>query len=266
MKGLWYSGLGASLKKSRPSLTCAACRSVSAGSAGASKTRAMRFLIVERIPNGLAFSPMKRCSLFLFSLGWLIMSLATVALAQSLPGEWKHQDIGGVEVKGSATFERGVFTLQGTLDTWGTNDGFQFVWQPWRGDGQIVARVVTVANTSNHAKAGVMFRDSLAADARHAQACVTPVDGAQFLTRTETGGKTVSAKTGADKGKLPYWVKLVRAGDRFSGFESADGAQWRLIGATNVPMSAQVYVGLTTSSHQKTNLCQATLDHVTVKK
>ena len=67
-------------------------------------------------------------------------------------------------------------------------------------------------------------------------------------------------------GKLPYWVKLVRAGDTFSGFESADGAQWRLIGSTNVAMSAQIYVGLTTSSHQKTNLCQATLDKVAVTK
>lgn len=197
----------------------------------------------------------------------LLSSLAALmAKAESLPGDWKHQDVGAVEVKGGATFDGGVFTLQGTLDTWGTNDGFHFVWQRWRGDGQIVARVLTVANTASHAKAGVMFRESLAANARHAQACVTPVDGTQFLTRAETGGKTTSAKTGADKGKLPYWVKLVRAGNTFSGFESADGQQWRLIGSTNVAMSAQVYVGLTTSSHQKTNLCQATLDKVAVTK
>lgn len=197
----------------------------------------------------------------------LILLLSSlVAKAESLPGDWKHQDVGVVEVKGGATFGGGVFTLQGTLDTWGTNDGFHFVWQPWRGDGQIVARVLTLENTASHAKAGVMFRESLAANARHAQACVTPVDGTQFLTRAETGGKTTSAKTGADKGKLPYWVKLVRTGNTFSGFESADGEQWRLIGSTNVAMSAQVYVGLTTSSHQKTNLCQATLDKVAVKK
>ncbi len=191
---------------------------------------------------------------------------ASVAEAESLPDDWKHLDIGAVAEKGGATHDGGVFTLQGTLDTWGTNDGFHFVWQAWRGDGQIVARVLTVKNTAGHAKAGVMFRESLAADARHAQACVTPVDGTQFLARTGTGGKTTSAKTGADPGKLPYWVKLVRAGDTFSGFESADGTQWRLIGSTSVAMSAQVYVGLTTSSHQKTNLCQATPDKVAVTK
>jgi hypothetical protein len=148
----------------------------------------------------------------------------------------------------------------------GTNDGFHFVWQPWRGDGQIVARVLAVENTAGHAKAGVMFRESLAADARHAQVAVTPVDGAQFLVRAKTGGKTTAATTGADKGRLPYWVKLVRNGESFAGFESAAGETWRLIGSNQVAMSAQVYVGLTTSSHQKTNLCQATLDKVAVTK
>jgi len=206
--------------------------------------------------------------LYLVTLLTLLLTspVVGVANADSLPTPWQHQDIGPVAVKGSATFDGGVFTIQGTLDTWGTNDGFYYVWQPWRGDGQIVARILTVANTAGHAKAGVMFRESLAADARHAQAAVTPVDGAQFLVRAETGGKTTAAHTGLDKGQFPRWVKLVRAGDAFSGFESADGEKWTQIGATNVPMSAQIYVGLTTSSHQKTNLCQATLDKVAVTK
>jgi regulation of enolase protein 1 (concanavalin A-like superfamily) len=196
----------------------------------------------------------------------LLTILPAVRAAESEPlsGPWKHQDIGAVEVKGSAAFAQDVFTLKGTLDTWGTNDGFHFVWQPLQGDGQIVARVLTVENTFNHAKAGVMFRESLAADAKHAQACVTPVDGTQFLARTETGGKTTSAKTGLDKGKLPYWVKLVRAGEKFSGYESADGEKWTLIGSTNLTMNSQAYVGLVTSSHQKTILCTATLDKVAV--
>ena len=112
------------------------------------------------------------------------------------------------------------------------NDGFYFVWQPLRGDGQIVARVLAVEKTMNHAKAGVMFRESLAVDARHATACVTPVDGTRFLSRPEAGGTTISAKTGLDNGKLPYWVKLVRTGDRFSGYESADGQKWTIIGST----------------------------------
>jgi hypothetical protein len=200
-------------------------------------------------------------------LGFLSASL-TIRAADSprLPSPWKHQDIGPVEVQGSASFNGGVFTLRGTLDTWGTNDGFHFAWQQLKGDGEVVARVLTVENTLNHAKAGVMFRETLAADARHAEACVTPVDGTQFLTRSEAGGKTTASVTGQDKGKLPYWVKVVREGNKFSGYESPDGQKWNLIGSTNISMSPQVYVGLVTSSHQKTTLCTATLDHVRVEK
>jgi regulation of enolase protein 1 (concanavalin A-like superfamily) len=185
-------------------------------------------------------------------------------LTNALFGPWYHQDIGAVEVKGGATFAKDVFTIKGTLDTWGTNDGFHFVWQPFNGNGTIVARVLTVENTQNHAKAGVMFRESLDADAKHAEACVTPVDGTQFLARTQTGGKTTSAHSGLDKGKLPYWVKLVRDGQKFSGYESVDGGKWTLIGSTNITMSGHTYVGLVTSSHQKAILCTATFDKVDV--
>ncbi len=191
-------------------------------------------------------------------------NLAAAAEAETLPGGWKHADIGAVEVKGSASVAQGVFNLKGTLDTWGTNDGFHFVWCPMRGDGEIIARVVSVENTMNHAKAGVMFRESLASDAKHAEACVTPVDGTQFLARVENGGKTSSAKTGLDKGKLPYWVKLVRAEDKFSGYESANGQNWNLIGFTNVVMKSEIVAGLVTSSHQKQTLCAATLDKVSL--
>jgi regulation of enolase protein 1 (concanavalin A-like superfamily) len=205
---------------------------------------------------------------FLFTCFTLLCTASQLASAEvsNLPAPWKHQDVGPVEVKGSATHERGVFTLRGTLDTWGTNDGFHFVWQPLRGDAAITARVLTVENTMNHAKAGVMFRESLAADAKHAEACVTPVDGTQFLTRLETAGKTATAHTGIDKGKFPYWVKLVREGSQFSGYESSDGQKWNLISSTNISMTEQVFVGLVTSSHQKTTLCTATMDNVKVQR
>ena len=61
---------------------------------------------------------------------------------ESLPAPWKHQDIGAVEVKGTAAFHDGGFTLKGSMDTWGTNDGFQFVWQPFRGDGDLMGQLI----------------------------------------------------------------------------------------------------------------------------
>lgn len=198
----------------------------------------------------------------------VLLTAGQAAGAESsiLPIPWKHQDVGPVEVKGSASYQKGVYTIRGTLDTWGTNDGFHFAWRPFKGDGEIVARVLTVENTMNHAKAGVMFRESLEASTKHAEACVTPVDGTQFLTRSAAGGKTAAATTGRDKGKLPYWVKVVRQGEKFSGYESADGEKWDLIGSATISMPERVYVGLVTSSHQKDKLCTATLDKVSLKQ
>src|SRR4051794_36509259 len=108
-------------------------------------------------------------------------AVAHAAEPATLPTPWQHQDIGAVQVKGDAKFNDHVFTISGTLDTWGTNVGFHFVWQSMRGDGEIIARVLTVENTFNHAKAGVMIREALTTDSKHAKACVTPVDGTQFL-------------------------------------------------------------------------------------
>jgi len=211
-----------------------------------------------------SFPQLSACALL--ALTALRVLQLSAADAGNLPVPWKHQDIGAVEVKGDAAFADGVFTVKGTLDTWGTNDGFHFVFQRFTGDGEIVARIMAVQNTQNHAKAGVMFRESLTAEARHAAQEVTPVDGVQFLVRAETGDKTTSAKTGLNKGVLPYWVKLVRTGNIFTGYESTDGRKWTATGTNTVSMSKEVYAGLVTSSHQKTVLCEASFDKVELSR
>jgi predicted amidohydrolase len=168
-----------------------------------------------------------------------------------LPEPWSHKDIGDVSVPGDARFADGTFTITGTLDIWGKADGFHFVYQPLDGDAEIIARVTAVENTNQHAKAGVMIRESLKADARHATMVVTPVDGTQFLRRHEPGGLTTNTNPERHRGQLPYWVKLVRKGDEFTAYESADGQDWVRADTDTVPMSGRVYIGLVASSHQK---------------
>ena len=182
----------------------------------------------------------------------------------SLLAMWAHRDIGDVSVKGDARLEEGTYTITGTLDIWGKADGFHFAYRPLDGDGQVVARVTACETTNNHAKAGVMIRESLDAGARHAAMVVTPVDGTQFLVRKEADNVTTVAKTGLNRGLLPYWIKLVRAGETFTAFESTDGKDWVKTGSETVPMARQVYVGLVASSHQKTVTNTVKLDHVTL--
>jgi hypothetical protein len=186
------------------------------------------------------------------------------AAAGALPARWSHQDIGDVAVPGSARHDDGTFSLAGTLDIWGPADGFHYAYLPLDGDGQIVARVTAIENTNNHAKAGVMIRESLAPEARHAAMVVTPVDGTQFLRRTEAGAATTNTNPHRNRGTLPCWVKLVRKGDEFSAFESLDGSEWVLAATATVPMSRQALIGLVSSSHQKAVTSAAKLDHVTL--
>jgi hypothetical protein len=191
-------------------------------------------------------------------------ALAADPVPNALPAPWAHGDVGDVAVKGDGRYADGVFTLVGTLDIWGKADGCHFAYQPLDGDGQIVARVTAVENTNQHAKAGVMIRESLDAGSRHATMVVTPVDGTQFLRRFVAGEVTTNTNPGRNRGLLPYWVKLVRAGDKFSAYESTDGKEWTLAGTDTVVMARRVQIGIVASSHQQTVTNTAKLDHVAV--
>src|SRR5207249_4148774 len=63
----------------------------------------------------------------------------------------------------------------------------------------------------------------------------------------------------------PYWVKLVRTGNTFSGYQSGDGANWILVGTDTITtMATGVYIGIAVTAHNNTILCTATLDNVSL--
>jgi hypothetical protein len=194
----------------------------------------------------------------------LLLSGAFVFAADPIPSPWKQQDLGAAEVAGTATAENGVFTLQGTMDIWGPADGGHVISQPLHGDGEIIARVISVENTANHAKGSVFIRESLEPGARHATLAVTPAEGTQFLSRVEANGVSTSQVTGKDKGRFPCWLKVVRQGKEFTGYESGDGENWTQVGKIELEIGPDTVVGLCATSHVKTTLCKAVFDSVKV--
>jgi hypothetical protein len=63
---------------------------------------------------------------------------------------------------------------------------------------------------------------------------------------------------------LSLWVKVVRTGSTFTGYQSEDGTNWTQVGSISVPaIGANAYVGLAVTSHNNGTLCTATLDNVT---
>ena len=84
-----------------------------------------------------------------------------------LPAPRLTMDIGNVGLAGSAAFSGGTYTLQGAgAGITGTADACRFVYQTASGDCDVIVRVESLTNTGTNAMAGVMIRESLAANAR----------------------------------------------------------------------------------------------------
>lgn len=190
--------------------------------------------------------------------------VSAAPLAPSLPAPWVDADIGSPGMAGSGSYLAGTFTLKGGgADIWNTSDQFNFVYQPFNGDGAIIARVGTEQNTNAWAKAGVMIRESLAANATDVFEAVTPGNGYAFQYRTATGA-SASWPGASIAGTAPEWVKLVRAGNVFTGYVSADGSNWTQAGSLTISMASNVYVGLALTAHDNTQLNISTFDNVSV--
>src|SRR5207247_1050312 len=146
-------------------------------------------------------------------------------------------------------YSAGTYTVKGSgSDIWNTNDLFNFYSQPASGNAVIAARVATEQNTSGWAKCGVMVRETLAANSAYVGIYVTVSNGVSMQLRSATGAAAVDLARQAGS-KAPYWVKLVRSGNTFTGLSSADGVTWTQVGSTNVTMAAGENIGLAVCAH-----------------
>jgi len=177
------------------------------------------------------------------------------------PYPWMTREIGAGG--GDATYSNGVFIVNGSgADIWGNSDSFRFVYIPVTGNCSIVTKVVSVAPTDPWAKAGVMIRASLDADSAHAFMCVTPSNGVAFQYRiTKGGGSYNNNLTGLS---APYWVRLVRSGNTFTGYRSADGKTWTTHGSATISMPSAIYIGLAVTAHNTSTNCMAVFEAVGV--
>ncbi len=191
--------------------------------------------------------------------------LASSTTFVGLPNPWNNTDIGSVSTAGNATYApaTSTFTVSGSGDDiYNQADAFQYVYQPITGDGQIIARVTSITNTDPWAKAGVMIRESLAANARHVTMEISAINGAEFEDRSTVGGAT-SYILPSIYAAPTYWVKLLRNGNVFTGFMSADGINWTQVASVTIPMNSSAFIGLAVTAHNNTAVNTSTFDNVT---
>ena len=144
-----------------------------------------------------------------------------------------------------ADFNSTVFDVTGGgADIWGTSDQFSDLYQERSGDGTIVARVRGLQNAHAWSKAGVMFRETIAANAKQVDMIVSSSKGIAMQFRGATGEATASA------------------GDVFTAEWSTDGSTWTTIGRATVPMPPTILVGLAVTSHNASATAAASFDDV----
>ena len=185
-----------------------------------------------------------------------------------IPSEWQTADVGAVAIPGSACFDSidEKFNIQASgADVWNSDDQFRFVYQPMTGDGEIIARVTSLSHTHNYAKAGVMMREDLTNDSRHAMMVVNQSRHA-FQYRDIIGGVTnpTSGSWLNSYVTFPMWVKITRINGVFTGYVSTNGLIWEEVNSFYIPMGQTVYVGIMHTSHDNSKLGKSSFDNVSV--
>jgi len=181
----------------------------------------------------------------------------------ALPGPWTTNAVGSFTAATSATYSNGTFTVAGAgANISGTNDNFWYVNQPFTNDATLVARVVSQDGTNSSAGAGVMMREDYTTGARSLFIGLTPAGQAQWVRRTIAGGNS-SSTTGAGT-PAPYWVRLSRSTNTFTGYISGDGATWLPVASVGIAAGTNYTLGLADCSGSASNLNTAVFDNVTV--
>jgi len=190
--------------------------------------------------------------------------------------DWTEQNVGELSlwfrgypamVGSFAEGPTGTFTMTGSgADIWAVNgveaDEFHFAYKMLTGPGSLVAKVQSIDNTNNWAKAGVMIRETLNPDSSHAMMVVTPASGVSFQRRPGTGMTSLDTTTGGIT--APYWVKIERdLSGNFTGYQSANGSTWTMQGTEIIPMVSNVQIGFAITSHDNSLTCQAVFTNVT---
>ncbi len=183
------------------------------------------------------------------------------------PPSWSDLDVGTVGIAGSASYGSDNFTVSGNgSQLWNTADTFNFTYQSLSGDGTIVARLFSLQGTSGLLQsAGVMIRETLTPGSTYAaEEYGNNGFGGYYpstMWRSSTGGSTSGQSNSGDTERLPLWMKLVRSGSTFTGYESTNGVDWTQVGSSiSISMATNVYIGLFANSGDTSTLGTATFD------
>ena len=143
-------------------------------------------------------------------------------------------------------------------------DAFSFLHQPLTGNGSLTAQVTSLTEVTASgndagtgsgsgprtsvpwAKAGLIIKANTTQGSAYAAVMVTPGHGVrmQYNYIHDTAGLP-----GAVSASSPRWLRLTRAGDVLTGYDSLDGSHWAKIGTAHLTgLTGRVQAGLFATS------------------
>ena len=173
-----------------------------------------------------------------------------------LDSKWSSAMIGYATVH-EMTIDEAEGTL--SIQTNGTglwdsrDDGSTLLYQPVTGDFVATLRVVQGLDTNRWAKVGLMARASTANNSALAMVMDTRDEGVQFGYR-RAGDIMDRFASDAPAGE-PVWLRLVRTGDSFAAYYSANGTNWVVgtgegeDGGVTVDMPDTILIGIAASAY-----------------
>jgi ABC-type transport system involved in multi-copper enzyme maturation permease subunit len=142
-------------------------------------------------------------------------------------------------------------------------DSFYFVRQPLTGDGTITVRVTSLTGLvpsgnlnspspsmqpglEEWAKAGIIIKENLNQGSPYAAMMVAAGHGVRMQWNYTAGTPGLPGAVGPAN---PRWLRLTRAGDVITGYDSADGTHWAEVGAVTLSgLPSTVQAGLFAAS------------------
>jgi hypothetical protein len=142
----------------------------------------------------------------------------------------------------------------GGSDIWNTSDQGHLALASRSGDFDVRVRVVGLTLSDSIAKAGLIVRETSAADSRTIHVLANPpVPGRNVIemgTRTNTTSATITLGSTYGPANIPNaWVRLRRFENTFYGYASSNGLDWVLISQTTQSYPGTVLVGLAATAH-----------------
>lgn len=203
----------------------------------------------------------------------LLVTILAIPVLGQLPAGWTSAGIGNPATAGNAQFDATTetWTIQGDgTGIRGTADQFHFVYKTLTGDGELVARVVSLdPPLADWSMAGVMIRVMLLPGSPSLFMGVsantdTKDHGITFWGREAFDAAADQVSTGATG--APCWVKVKRTGNTFSGSSSTNGQEWTERYSTTVAgIPPTIYIGYAVTSEVGGKLVTAVFDRGPVK-